>query len=503
MVISNPAHSEKPTVSARSIHKSFGSNEVLKGIDIDLYPGEVLALVGGNGAGKSTLMKILMGIYQADSGRLFVDGVETKINKPSIALANGIYLVPQEPMLFPNMSVEENIIIGFNENKAELRNRLKDTIQTLGWELDLKRKALTLSIAEQQLVEILRGLMRKSKLLIFDEPTSSLTFNEVEALFTMINLLRQQGLSIIYITHRLNEVFQIADRVVIMSDGLITLNAPVEEVNHEILVRGLLPTNIEYQENKICSIDINRECKPIFEVNQLTGYGFSNISFKVYLGEILGIAGIVGAGRTELVTSIFGKDDIINGKVILDGEDITGLSTHEVMSKGLSYVPEDRFLNGMFRISSVAENTTASSVDSLGHIALNKKREKEITNYFIDTFRTRVTGCEQEMGSLSGGNQQKVVIGRSIATKPKLLILDEPTRGIDAAARADVYAIINKLRQDGMAILIISSDMEEIVELSDRVLTMYSGQIVAEFNREDVNHDSLMAAAFGIVGGKV
>ncbi|NLB90607.1 MAG: sugar ABC transporter ATP-binding protein, partial [Clostridiales bacterium] len=363
--------------------------------------------------------------------------------------------------------------------------------------------AATLSIAEQQLVEILRGLMRNAKLLILDEPTSSLTFNEVESLFQMVHRLKSQNISIIYITHRLNEVFEIADRAIIMSDGVITLNKPITDVTHQMLVQGLLPPDAQYCENNYCSFFVDRSVEPTLKVENLCGYGFHDVSFEVYPGEILGIAGIVGAGRTELATSIFGKDVIKSGKVYLDGEDITGLKTREVMEKGLNYVPEDRFLNGIFCISTVAENTTAACLAGVKNKAglLCQKKERDITNHYIDSFHTKVTGCDQMMGSLSGGNQQKVVIGRALAINPKLIILDEPTRGIDAAARADVYTIIQQLREQGLAILLISSDMEEIIELSDRALTMFSGRINKEFERKDIHQDQLMSAAFGL-GGK-
>ena len=489
-----------PTISIRGITKSFGSNAVLKGIDLDVMPGEVVALVGGNGAGKSTLMKIIMGIYRSDAGTIKVQGQEMKLGRPVAALAHGIYLVPQEPMLFPNMTVEENVTMGFSEKPSLLRARLCDLLKQLGWTMDIRRKAATLSIAEQQLVEILRGLMRNARFLILDEPTSSLTFNEVSSLFEMVRQLKSQGISIIYITHRLNEVFDIADRAVIMSDGVITLDKPVKEVTHEMLVQGLLPPDAQYCANNACNYFVDRTLPPVLKLEGLTGYGFSDISLDVYPGEILGVAGIVGAGRTELAISIFGKDVIKSGKVFLDGQDVTGLGTGEMMKKGLNYVPEDRFLNGIFRISSVSANTTAACVDTLGYGLLNRKMEKKITDYYIDSFRTKVTGSDQLIGSLSGGNQQKVVIGRSLATSPKLLILDEPTRGIDAAARADVYAIIHQLREKGLAILLISSDMEEIVELSDRAVTMFSGRINRVFEKKDINQDALMAAAFGLEG---
>ncbi|NLI22661.1 MAG: sugar ABC transporter ATP-binding protein [Clostridiales bacterium] len=489
-------------LSVRGITKAFGTNSVLKGVDLDIAKGTVVALIGGNGAGKSTLMKIVMGIYQPDDGEVYLEGRATRLGKPAAALAAGIYLVPQEPMLFPNMTVEENVLMGFLEKSSDLHRRLTTLLAHLGWTIDLTRKAATLSIAEQQLVELLRGLMRDARLLILDEPTSSLTFNEVESLFSIVRDLKAKGISIIYITHRLTEVFQIADEVLIMRDGMITLSGPVSQFTREMLVAGLLPPNVEVRKSQAsCKAVAYGELEPALVIDHLTGFGFSDISLKVYPGEILGLAGVVGAGRTELATTIFGRDVVKSGKVYLGGKDVTGFTTRRMLDAGLNYVAEDRFLNGIFRISDVAANTTAAHLDNMSRFFINFREERKITDRFIQAFRTRVTGRDQLIGSLSGGNQQKVVIARSLSTNPKVLILDEPTRGIDAAARGDVYAIIEQLKSEGLAILLISSDMEEIVELSDRALTMYLGHINKEFARCDISQDSLMAAAFGVTEG--
>ncbi|MDY4694245.1 MAG: sugar ABC transporter ATP-binding protein [Blautia sp.] len=493
----------KALLNIKNIYKSFGLNAVLKGISLDVNEGEVLALIGGNGAGKSTLMKIIMGIYQHDSGEIFVKGEKVASNKTSAALASGIYMVPQEPLLFPNMTVEENIEIGFDKNKAELHKELVQVMKDVGWNLDLNRKASSLSIAEQQIVEILRGLLRHAQILILDEPTSALTFDEVESLFKCVNELREKGIGIIYITHRLAEVFEIATDVAIMRDGKIPVQGKIGEFTREMLVKGLLPPDAQDNSNAAKKqekkVDYNN-LKPVFEVQHLSGYGFTDISLKVYPGEILGLAGVVGAGRTELATTIFGKDKVLNGKVILDGKDITGLSTRKVIEAGLNYVPEDRHAHGLFKISDVAYNTSSAMLAEkpMGRFILNTKEEYNMTQKYIDDFRIKVTGQSQLVGSLSGGNQQKIVIGRSLTTSPKLVILDEPTRGIDAAARGDVYTIIHQLREEGVAVLLISSDMEEIVELSDRVMTVCQGRINGEFMGEDINQDTLMSASFGI-----
>ena len=450
-------------LSIQNIHKAFGLNQVLKGINMELAEGEVLSLIGGNGAGKSTLMKIIMGIYQPDEGSISIRGEQVHLSKPSIALAKGIYMVPQEPMLFPNMTVEENIIIGFDEKPAELHKRLVAQMEEVGWKMDLNRKASSLSIAEQQLVEILRGLLRQAQVLILDEPTSALTFDEAESLFACVNDLRSKGIGIIYITHRLTEVFEISTSVAIMRDGVITLSGQVSEFTKEALVRGLLPANSESEkeagEETAHAIDYKNQ-KPVLEIKNFSGYGFNDISLELYPGEILGVAGVVGAGRTELATTIFGRDKVLGGQVILDGRDITGLSTKKVLEAGLNYVPEDRHLHGLFKIADVAVNTTSALLSEkvMGKFLLNRKKEREVTQKYIDDFRIKVTGQSQLTGSLSGGNQQKIVIGRSLSTTPKVVILDEPTRGIDAGARGDVYTIIHQLRRQGVSVLLISSD---------------------------------------------
>lgn len=494
---------KKALLNIKNIYKSFGMNAVLKGISLDLNEGEVLALIGGNGAGKSTLMKIIMGIYQHDSGEIYVRGEKIASNKTSAALASGIYMVPQEPLLFPNMSVEENIEIGFDKKKSELHKELLELMKEIGWNLELNRKASSLSIAEQQMVEILRGLLRHAQILILDEPTSALTFDEVESLFKCVEDLKAKGIGIIYITHRLAEVFEIATHVAIMRDGRAPVSGEVSEFTREMLVKGLLPPDAQEKENNLKAqmkkVDYEHQ-KPIFEVQHLSGYGFTDISLNVYPGEILGLAGVVGAGRTELATTIFGKDKVLSGKVLLDDKDITGLSTRKVIEAGLNYVPEDRHLHGLFKISDIAANTTSAMLaeKEMGKIFLNKKSEYEMTQKYVDDFRIKVTGQDQLTGSLSGGNQQKVVIGRSLSTSPKLVILDEPTRGIDAAARGDVYSIIHQLREQGVAVLLISSDMEEIIELSDRVMTVCQGCINGEFVGTEINQDTLMSASFGI-----
>jgi AI-2 transport system ATP-binding protein len=492
----------RPMLSVRDIHKSFGNNEALRGVNLDVYPGEALALVGGNGAGKSTLVKSIMGVYKPESGHIYVDGEELEFSKPAVSLGKGVYLVPQEPALFPNMTVEQNVLTGFRGKHKELRQRLTALMGQLGWKLDLARNARTLSIAEQQLVEILRGLLRESRVLIMDEPTSALTFDEVNALFKIIGDLKQKKISIVYITHRLNEVFVIATHIAIMKDGVITRYGRAGEFTRETLVGGLLPDGyVERKSGAKTPGGAAAGARPVFELRRYSGYGFEDVSFTIHEGEALGLAGVVGAGRTELAMTVFGRDFVKSGTALLDGEDITGLETREIIKRGVNYVCEDRFLNGIFRTASLAANITSSCLRVTSLFFLNFASEREIADRYVRDFRIKTLGPAQEIGSLSGGNQQKAVIGRALATNPRLVILDEPTRGIDALARGDIYAIINGLKARNVAILLISSDIEEIVELSDRTITMFQGRVVAEFAGDEKRQDNITSASFGITRG--
>lgn len=504
--MSSEKNDETRLIFLNGIEKSFSDNKVLKGVTLKLHQGQVTAMIGGNGAGKSTLMKIIMGIYSPDKGQVFIKDKEIKSFKPSNALNLGVYLVPQEPLLFPNMTAEENILIGMPGDKKANKVKLGKIIKDLGWKITLGRNAELLSIADQQLIEILRGLLRESTVLILDEPTSSLTFNETKTLFEVVEKLKEKGIGIIYITHRLDEVFQVATDVVILKDGTITREGKVAEFTKDILIENLLPKSTAGdQEEKVENKEKEKikepkvQGTPVLAVKNLCGYGFQDISFNLHEGEILGVAGVVGAGRTELAEAIFGIEEIVSGEVLLNGENITGLSTQKVVMKGLNYVPEDRHCNGIFGITSVMTNITSGSLDQVSDFFTNYKKEYALAHQYIDDFRIKVTDEEQRLGSLSGGNQQKCVIAKILASHPKVIILDEPTRGIDAGARADVYRIIEKLKKEGLAVLLISSDLEEIASLCDRTITMYNGSINFEMSREDMNLDLIMAAAFNVL----
>lgn len=490
---------KKSLIRLDNVVKSFGDNQVLKGVSMELHEGEILAIIGGNGAGKSTLMKIIMGIYHLDAGELYVEGQPMKNQSTANMLQQGVYLVPQEPLLFPNMTVEENVIMGFSGNQKLLKGKLKVMIEQLGWEIDLKRKAATLSIAEQQLVEILRGLMREAKVLILDEPTSTLTFNETKSFFKLMKDLQGKGIGMFYITHRLTEIFEVATDVVVLRDGVVTMDGPVEDFTKAMLVKGLMPDNMEVSSHgraEGCEVDYSQG--PVLRLEALSGYGFNEVSLAVYPGEILGLAGVVGSGRTELAEAIFGKGDILSGKVYLEETQLNGKDTQVIIEAGLNYVPEDRHLNGIFGMADLKLNTTACVIDRDNRFFMKRKKEAALTQTYIKDFRIKATGDRDKIKDLSGGNQQKVVIARMLASQPKVIILDEPTRGIDAGARGDVYKIIQELKAKGMGILLISSDFEEISELADRVEVMYQGRNTGSLVKADIDLDRLTQAAFGL-----
>lgn len=490
-------------VKLEDIHKSFNQNSVLKGVSFEIYESEVVSIVGGNGAGKSTLMKILSGVYKADSGQIEINGEKMEHMSPSIVHEKGVYLVPQEPLLFPNMTVEQNLYIGMKLKKAAVREKAKMLMNQLGWSMDLNRYAYSLSIAEQQQVEIIKGLIRNAKVLILDEPTSSLTFAETKALFQVIEKLKASGAGIIYITHRLEEVFQISTHAVILRDGKVTLKGKIEDFTKDMFIKGLLPLNREFDEKKAMTKKYSNRRKedPVLQVENITGDGFRQICFEVFKGEVVGLAGLVGSGRTEIAEAIYGIGKVKSGKVYLFGKDITDLSVNETIESGLVYLPEDRFLHGIFSISSISHNITAQIIKKQGFF-IDKKFERAITDEFADKLSMKINSYDDELRQLSGGNQQKVVMARILSTSPRLIILDEPTRGIDAAARSDIYAMIEQLKEQGCSILLISSDLEEIERLSDRIYAIYRGTCRVCLEYEEINAENVMSAAFGTYKGR-
>ena len=486
-----------PLLKMKQVSKSFSDQLVLKGVTLELERGDVYALVGGNGAGKSTLMKILTGLYSYDTGEIYVKGVLQSFSSPAEAHCNGIYLIPQEPLIFPHMTIEENICIGIKAGKRELRTKVKKLIKSLGWSIRLNELGDSLSIAQQQLVEILRGLIREAEILILDEPTSTLTTHEIKSLFVLMKSLKKKGIGMIYITHRFPEIFEIANKIAILRDGMIVSQGHVSDYTYDMLMEGLLPKNYKHEEKKEVPQNTMKYSKQILKVANVSSYAFQDISLTVNAGEVVGIAGVVGSGRTELAEVIYGLRPAKAGSILLEGSPVTGWSTKRRLDAGIVYVPEDRAGNGIFPIATVKENITSASLHRMSSFFLNRKKESALTESYINKFRIVVPNIDEKMTSLSGGNQQKVVLAKYLACEPKLMILDEPTRGIDAKARLEVYEVIQNLKQSGLAILLISSDVEEIVQLANRVYVMGNGAFVSHLEKEEICIDEVTRLAYG------
>ncbi|ALQ68561.1 sugar ABC transporter ATP-binding protein [Bacillus thuringiensis] len=485
-----------PLLQVKKMSKAFLNQLVLKEVNLQVERGDIYALVGGNGAGKSTLMKILTGLYSYDDGVMYVKGTKQQFSNPSEAHRKGIYLIPQEPLIFPNMTIEENICIGIKGKRRELKVKVQQLINSLGWDIDLYELGASLSIAQQQLVEIVRGLIREAEILILDEPTSTLTTHEIKSLFVLMKSLQEKEIGMIYITHRFPEIFEIANKVAILRDGVIVSQGDVCDYTYDMLMEGLLPKGYK-QEEKRDIVQVTKGTKKILEVVDVTSHAFENISFTVHAGEIVGIAGIIGSGRTELAEAIFGLKTIKSGSILLEGKSIDTCSLHKRLDEGLVYVPEDRARNGIFSIASVKENIAAASLQQNNRFFINQEKESALVNSFIEQFQIVVQNMNEELTSLSGGNQQKVVLAKYLACNPKIIILDEPTRGIDAKARLEVYETIEKMKREGLAILLISSDVEEIVQLVNRVYVMRNGRFVSHMEKEQLSVNEVTRLAYG------
>ena len=485
-----------PLLQVKKMSKAFSNQLVLKEVNLQVEHGDIYALVGGNGAGKSTLMKILTGLYSYDSGEMYVKGKRQQFANPKEAHQEGIYLIPQEPLIFPHMTIEENICIGLKGNSKKLKVKVQQLIDSLSWDIDLNEQGESLSIAQQQLVEIIRGLIREAEILILDEPTSTLTTHEIKSLFVLMKSLQEKGIGMIYITHRFPEIFEIANKVAILRDGMVVSQGDVCDYTYDMLMEGLLPKGYK-QKEKIEVVQDTVKTKKILEVVDINGHAFENISFTVHAGEVVGVAGIIGSGRTELAEAIFGLKTIKSGSILLGGKSIDTCSLHKRLDEGLVYVPEDRARNGIFSIASVKENIAAASLYQNNRFFINQEKESALVNSFIEQFRIVVQNMNKELASLSGGNQQKVVLAKYLACNPKIIILDEPTRGIDAKARLEVYETIKKMKREGLAILLISSDVEEIVQLVNRVYVMRNGRFVSHMEKEQLSVNEVTRLAYG------
>ena len=492
----------KTVLEMRSIEKSFGKTRALRGIDFEVEEGEVHALLGENGAGKSTLIKVLGGIHQPDSGTILIDGQEVRLENVHQAQALGIGIIHQEIVLVPALTIAENIFLGrepttrlgLRDVKA-MRRRAAEMVAALGLNLDVTLPVRRLTIAQQQMVEIVKAISFHVKILVMDEPTSSLSEEEVFKLFETIRTLKSKGVSIIYISHRMAELFEVSDRVTVIRDGSYVGTRETRRTNADELVAMMVGRSLE-------SFYVRTFTPPgdvVLAVEHLTREGvFADVSFQVRKGEIVGFSGLVGAGRSEVMAAIFGGTTFDSGTLRLNGESVRFQNTAQAIRHGVGMVPEDRKKMGLALVNTVGFNLTLAAIRSLMRGGLiNQRARRAMVSRSIRDYRIKTASPDASVASLSGGNQQKVVVAKWLASNPSLLILDEPTRGVDVGAKQEIYAIMNDLAAKGMAIVMVSSDLPEIINMCDRVCVMRAGRLVAELPREQITQENIMKFATG------
>jgi ABC-type sugar transport system ATPase subunit len=496
---------DRPAVSLTRVSKSFAGVTVLNAVDFDVRPGEVHALLGENGAGKSTLIKIMAGMHQPDDGHIAIDGKEVRFSGPREAHAAGIATVHQELLLFPELSVAENVFLGQTPKTSwraidwrAMRKRARALLDSLDChDLDVETKVGLLSVANRQRVEIARALAQDARVLIMDEPTAALAEADVVRLMDIVRRLRTRGVAIVYVTHRLPEVFALADRVTVLRDGAHVATLPIEQVTEPGLVAMMVGRAIDrlYPASHGKAGNVALELKDVSYRNVV-----HNISLDLRHGEILGLAGLVGSGRTELALTIFGITPATSGEVLIDGKRVRIDSPEAARDLGIAYIPEDRGLQGLIRSETIAENVALAILKQLTRgFFIDTRRVRETAQEAIGRFGIRSRGPDQIVRQLSGGNQQKVVLGKWLASKPRILIMDEPTRGIDVGAKAEIHLLMRQLAADGLAILMISSELPEVLGMSDRVLVMNQGRIVARIPRELATPEAVGAAMTGTI----
>lgn len=489
-------------VKMTGIKKSFGSNSVLRGVDFDIQAGEVHALMGENGAGKSTLMNILTGLHKSDAGEIRIDGEEKRFENPKEAEDYGISFIHQEMNTWPEMTVLENLFIGKEfKNKLgivqtkKMRALAEKTFNELDVTLDLDEDVKNLSVGQQQMIEIAKSLMTNAKVIIMDEPTAALTEREIDILFKIIRTLTDKNVSIIYISHRMEEIFKISDRITVMRDGVSIDTSLTATTNNDEVVRKMVGRDLEdYYPEKHSEIkDV------VFEVKDLTQKDrFQNISFQVKSGEIVGFSGLMGAGRTEIMRSIFGVDPLDKGEIFLEGKKITINNPSSAIKEGIGFLTENRKEEGLILDYSLRDNISLPSIDGfIKKGIIDTKAESEFATMLMKRLKVKAESEFDAASSLSGGNQQKVVLAKWIGIGSKVLILDEPTRGVDVGAKREIYQLMNELADRGVAIIMVSSDLPEILGVSDRVIVVHEGNIAGELSKSEATEEKIMKLATG------
>lgn len=491
---------ERPVVSLQHAVKKFGSFTAMSDGCIELYPNRIHALAGENGAGKSTLVKVLAGIHQPNSGEFLVDGQPVRFKTPAESKAAGISVIYQEPTLFPDLTVAENIYVGRQPrgrlgliDHAAMKRDAEELFDRLEVPIDPSQLADGLSIADQQIIEIAKAISLDAKVLIMDEPTAALSGHEVDRLFSVARSLRDKGASLMFISHRMEEIFDLCDDVTIMRDGAYVSTRDLEGTTKAQLVRDMVGRDVDQLFPKLDA----QIGDPVLRVEGLTRYGaFEDVSFEVRSGEILGLAGLVGAGRSEVVRTIMGIDKADGGTVTAFGKSLKLGDTVGAIRAGLAFVPEDRRKQGLVMDLSVARNTALTLRSKLARCGLiNSRTERAVAQEWSTNLEVKTATQDTPVSALSGGNQQKVVLAKWLATDPKILIVDEPTRGIDVGTKSEVHRLISTLATRGVAVIMISSELPEVLGMADRVLVMCEGCITGEFTREEATADAIMTAA--------
>ncbi len=496
----------EPILKMTNISKNFAGVHALRGVQFNLYPGEVHAILGENGAGKSTLIKIITGVHQPNDGEIYLNGQQVHFDNPLAARQHGIAAIYQEPSLFPDLDIAENIFVGRQPtqiggtiNWKGMYAEAQSLLTTLGVELNPKTKARSLSVAQQQMVEIARALSVNAKILIMDEPTSSLTLAEVADLFRIVRQLREKGTAIVFISHRLEDLFEMADRVTVLRDGAYVDTRPMAGITTDILIQLMVGRTLSdlFPKQNVEAGEV------MLRVENLSLEGvFTNVSFELRKGEILGMAGLVGAGRTDVACTLFGISPANSGRIEINGKEVKITSPQQAMDLGLAYVPEDRQHHGLVLPLSITHNITLPTLGQYSAGGWIKNGPANLAAQDAATqMEVKASSIWQKAKELSGGNQQKVVLAKWLSTQPRILILDEPTRGIDVGTKAAVHGLMSELAAQGLAILMISSELPEILGMSDRVLVMREGYVTAQFTRAEATQEKIMLAATQSVAG--